>query len=593
MAVVIGWAAEIAPLKSVVSGFPTMKFNTAACFVAAGAGIWLAGLGEERSRLGAIPGAFLIGLAGATLVQYLTGANLGIDQLVFADRGTLTGSGYPGRMSPLAGIAFTTLGIAILLVALGRGRVAVSSGHYLSIVAGFVSFLAAAGYAFGAQAFWGLAFYATMAVHTAVGLMVAVAATLATRPDHGWLAGFNDTPGARTLVIKLLPVAMIVPFSLGLLLLLGSGLGAYSAEFAFALFVPTIVTALILTSLFVADRARETELELYRSGTALRLSEARYRRIFEQTSDLILTADLNQVIEDCNPSVAAAVGINRDQAVGMRIADFISPEDFQRSTGMLRQKMEHGGTTRYDVRVRSRRGDWLYWDINSGLTFDESGTPVGLHVVARDITDQKRAEEHQQLLINELNHRVKNSLAVVQSIVEQTLRRDGVDQDVREALSGRVAALATAHNVVTRKKWVSASMREIISDALTPFCTSDRCKVEGPDLAVSPTTAVTLGLAVHELATNAAKYGALKTGEGRISVRWSVEDGRLKWEWREHDGPVVQSPRQRGFGSRMIERGLARQLGGTVEMDFSADGLRCRLDAPAPSEVPSWSSAPD
>ncbi|HEX8533550.1 MAG TPA: PAS domain S-box protein, partial [Allosphingosinicella sp.] len=135
---------------------------------------------------------------------------------------------------------------------------------------------------------------------------------------------------------------------------------------------------------------------------AMRESEERYRRFFEQTSDLILTADLGQVITDCNPSAAAAVGLTRDEAIGRRISDFVSPDDFGRTTEMLRQKLTTGGTTRYDVRVRSSTGEWLSWEIVSGLTHDREGRPVGLHVVGRDITERKRAEEHQRLLINEL-----------------------------------------------------------------------------------------------------------------------------------------------------------------------------------------------
>jgi len=585
MSVAAGWAFEVPALKSVVPRLSTMKFNTAAAFIAAGAGIWLAGASGRLRQWSLAPAIFLVLLAALTLCQYAIDVDFGIDQMVFADTGLLTGSGHPGRMSPLSAVAFLSLGFGILLVGASQDRRAISTGHYVSVVAGFVAFLAAAGYAFGAEAFWGIGFYTAMAVHTAIGLIVAVAAMLATRADEGWLSGYSDAPAARSLVIQLVPLALLLPFFLGLVLLLGSGLGAYNAAFGFALFVPSIAIALTVIGLIVAHRARATELELYRRGAALRLTEARYRRVFEQTSDLLLTADLDQVIDDCNPSAAAAVGLIREKVIGMRIADFLTAEDFERTSSMLRQKLEKGGTTRYDVRVRNVRGEWLYWEVNSGLTYDEAGAPVGLHVVARDVTERKRAEEHQQLLINELNHRVKNSLAVVQSIVEQTLRGGGVEDGVREALSGRLVALATAHNVVTREKWGSASLREVIGDALKPFCVHDRCSIEGPDVAVSPTTAVTFGLAVHELATNAAKYGALKNEAGRIGVRWSVKDGRLRWEWQEHGGPKVRPPERSGFGTRMIERGLARQLGGTVSMEFRPEGFRCSLEGPAPVDA--------
>jgi two-component sensor histidine kinase len=265
------------------------------------------------------------------------------------------------------------------------------------------------------------------------------------------------------------------------------------------------------------------------------------------------------------------------------VSDFISPEDFDQTTRMLRQKIEQGGTTFYDVRVRSSTGDWLFWEINSGLTYGEDGRPVGLHVVARDITERKRAEEHQRLLINELNHRVKNTLAVVQSISHQSLRNGAAAPGVRENLEGRLAALAAAHDLLTRENWTSASLREVIADAIAPFCGDDRCMVDGPELRLNPKTAVSLTLAMHELATNASKYGSLSKEGGRIAVTWGIESGRLRLEWRESDGPEVRQPSGRGFGTRLIERGLASELGGKVKLSFDPAGVVCSIDAPIPS----------
>ncbi len=316
---------------------------------------------------------------------------------------------------------------------------------------------------------------------------------------------------------------------------------------------------------------------------ARRMSEERYRRIFEQSSDLILAADLNQVITDCNPSAAAAVGVPREEAIGRKISDFVSPEDFQRTTDALQQKLSNGGTTRYDVRVSSSRGEWLHWEIASGLTYNREGVPVELHVVGRDITERKRAEERQRLLVNELNHRVKNTLAVVQSIAQQTLRGDQTAAAAREALEGRLAALSAAHDVLTQESWSSASLHEIAAKAVRPFCDASRCTITGPDIRLNPRTAVAVALAIHELATNAAKYGALSSQAGRVLIDWSVACERFAFVWREVGGPRVAPPTRRGFGSRMIERGIAAELGGRAELDYAEDGLVFRLNAPVPA----------
>ncbi|HEX8415273.1 MAG TPA: sensor histidine kinase, partial [Sphingomicrobium sp.] len=143
-------------------------------------------------------------------------------------------------------------------------------------------------------------------------------------------------------------------------------------------------------------------------------------------------------------------------------------------------------------------------------------------------------------------------------------------------------ALAEAHDVVTREKWTSAPMREIISAALAPFCSEDRCTIDGPDQALRPKTAVSLALAIHELATNASKYGALSVDGGRVTVRWTAEAGQLELEWREEGGPRVAVPEKMGFGSRMIQRGLASELGGDVGLEFLPEGVRCIVRAPLP-----------
>lgn len=316
----------------------------------------------------------------------------------------------------------------------------------------------------------------------------------------------------------------------------------------------------------------------------LQASEERYRRIFEQTSDLILTTDLERIITDCNPSAAAAVGFSREEVIGRRTSEFISQEDFDRGTEAMRQKLEHGGTTRYDVRVRSRNGEWLFWEINSGLTYGEDGQPIGLHVVGRDISDRMRFERQQQILVGELNHRVKNTLAIVQSLAHQTFDKELRSSGAVAGFEGRLQALAGAHNLLTRRNWESASMLEVVTESLAPFCSDGRCSAEGPTLMLPPSTAVALALATHELATNAAKYGALSNDEGRVSVRWAVEADMLSFLWQEEGGPPVAAVSRTGFGTRLIKRTLAAELKGAAEMDFRPGGLVCRVRAP----VPSW-----
>ena len=207
---------------------------------------------------------------------------------------------------------------------------------------------------------------------------------------------------------------------------------------------------------------------------------------------------------------------------------------------------------------------------------------------ARERRARRLAEERQQLLVNELNHRVKNSLATVQAIAQQTLNRPDVPDDARRAFTERLHALARAHDVLTEESWEGAELSDVVASALDPYGGQDvkRFHVDGPSVRLPPRIALSLVMALHELATNAAKYGALSDPNGRIEIVWNVEDredGRyLDLRWTEQDGPPVVPPEHKGFGSRLIERGLAAELQGGARVRYNPTGVVCTIDALLP-----------
>jgi two-component sensor histidine kinase len=225
--------------------------------------------------------------------------------------------------------------------------------------------------------------------------------------------------------------------------------------------------------------------------------------------------------------------------------------------------------------------DFVYQPI-TGL----DGQVTGIFIEGNDVTDRVWAAQHQQLLINELNHRVKNTLATVQSIVSQTLRHAPDRAEARAAIERRLIALSRAHDVLTRENWQGAYLSEMITQALEPFRSPEdnRFHVDGPEIMLSPRMALDLALALHELATNAVKYGALSNEFGEIHLTWAVDDSgappHLKLRWEERGGPPVVQPVRRGFGSRLIERSLAQALQGAVRIDFLPEGVICTVDAP-------------
>lgn len=323
------------------------------------------------------------------------------------------------------------------------------------------------------------------------------------------------------------------------------------------------------------------EVSRARAGLVLRDSEERHRLVFEQARDMIFTADLDQIITACNPATASALDMPIDGLTGRSIAEFVSPEDFERTGAMLRQKLADGGSTGYDVEVVAPSGKRMNWEVNSTLSRDRDGRPTGLHAIARDVTERRAFDERQALLINELNHRVKNTLALVQALALQSIRAD------RDPIAGvadfqlRLAALSSAHDLLTVEQWEGATLGELVNAATNPLRLADsRISGAGPDVQVRPKAAVSIIMALHELTTNALKYGALASEAGRVEIGWSVSDGRLHLNWREQGGPAVAHPEHRGFGIRMIERALATDLAGKATIDFAPDGLVCTILAP-------------
>ena len=227
--------------------------------------------------------------------------------------------------------------------------------------------------------------------------------------------------------------------------------------------------------------------------------------------------------------------------------------------------------------LEERFVDFVYQPIR-----DEDGTIAQVFVQGSDVTERVRAENHQRLLINELNHRVKNTLAAVQSIVTQTLRHAADPGDASRAITARIMALSGAHNVLTRESWDGADLRTLVETAIHPFQGPgpDAFQLSGPDMRVGPYAAISISLALHELATNAVKYGALSTPAGRVRIGWSVgADQVFRLEWIETGGPVVTPSDRRGFGSRLILQVLPDQLQGAAELEYRPAGIAFRLTA--------------
>lgn len=261
---------------------------------------------------------------------------------------------------------------------------------------------------------------------------------------------------------------------------------------------------------------------------------------------------------------------------------FVHPDDAQR----LREEVDRGLRTegRYVAEYRMIRPDdgRLRWMQGAGVVVtDRAGKPLRVIGVVRDITDRKSEEEHRETLLAELDHRVKNVLAAVHSLAAQSARRTTSTEGFLSAFAGRLKAMASAHELLTATRWRGASLAHIAAAELGGLAPG-QARWEGPDLTLTPRAANAVSLALHELATNAVKYGALSVESGRVEVTWTVSPGGgFIVRWVESGGPRVSPPERRGFGSTLLERVTGRELGGECRVDYRADGVRAVLEADA------------
>ncbi len=317
----------------------------------------------------------------------------------------------------------------------------------------------------------------------------------------------------------------------------------------------------------------------------LRESEARFRAMANSAPAPVWVTSADGPIEFVNEAFAEYAGKPADQLTGSGVwFELLHPEDIVDVQRERAKAIEGPHPWSIESRVRHASGEWRWMRTTSRPRFDAAGRFEGYVGLGIDVTDIRAAEERQQLLINELNHRVKNTLATVQSIARQTLR-DGVSGRVARAhFTDRLLALSTAHNVLTRENWESAELADIAAEAVRPYDDPEtpRITLEGPPARVAPSVAVALSMAFHELATIATKSGALSVAAGRVALVWTLcADGRgVDIVWRETGGPPVTPPKEKGFGSRLLGQGLTAEIGRAARLAYDPDGLVCTLTAP-------------
>ena len=328
-------------------------------------------------------------------------------------------------------------------------------------------------------------------------------------------------------------------------------------------------------------------VELENENQALRLKLDRLRHTLDSAKDhAIVTLDLDGRISGWNDGARAVLGYLDTEILGRSGDLFFPAEDRAKGIflGELDRAAQHGRAV--NERWHIRRDGTRFWASGSMMPLvDGHGRAEGFLNILRDNTQVRAEDERRSLLLAELGHRIKNVMATVQAVTHLTLRQTQVSDEVRTALETRLAALSRSHDLLNREGWEGVPLIEIVQRALSAYDGTGRVRPNGPPLRLTPDVVEMLNLVFHELATNAAKYGALSVPDGRIQVSWTVkpaENGKqvVEVEWRERGGPPVSPPSRQGFGTRLLKESLTRKFGGTVDLDFGRDGLQCHIRLP-------------
>lgn len=386
--------------------------------------------------------------------------------------------------------------------------------------------------------------------------------------------------GARAGLVAVALAALAVRF------ILGPPAPTPRDDVALAMFIAVgLLDVVVLSALLRPNAALSLALDpLRRANQDLMASEARFGDLLESAADAVVIVDRGGFIVRANGQSERLFGFPRQDLIGQPVERLIPDSHRASHARFVRDYMASP-----QLREMGHGGE-LQGQTASGATFpvEVSLTPLYndaslVCAVIRDVSLRKAAEDHQTLLIHELNHRVKNTLATVQSIARQTLKSTGDPAAFCEAFTARLVALSQSHDVLTRNDWIGATLSEVLLEQLRPYQNGRgaRFELSGPPVSLTPRVALALGMVFGELSTNAARYGALSNDKGRLLVewRWLDEPGKptLSITWREVDGPPVAPPNQHGFGERLIQRSLSHELGGSAVLTYTAEGLICDL----------------
>jgi PAS domain S-box-containing protein len=358
-------------------------------------------------------------------------------------------------------------------------------------------------------------------------------------------------------------------------------------RFTYATRLSQKIGAVILPSILSVEATKDSggnivgAVNCFQDVTDRKLAEdaaLRLAAIVESSDDAIVGKDLDGIITSWNAGAERTFGYTAEEIIGKPITTLIPP-NYRKEEEAIIERIRRGQRVEHFETVRQRKhGSLIDVSMTISPVKNSQGKIIGASKIARDITDRKRNDAQIVNLAHEAEHRTKNILATVQAAVH--LSHSNTSDDLKRVIEGRINALAKVHTLFVESCWTGAQLHSLVTQELLPYRNGreERVRISGPTVMLETNSAQAIAISLHELATNAAKYGSLSVAEGDVEVAWShMAGGRLSLRWTESGGPTIAPPAHRGCGTRIIEKIIGAQLGGKVRFDWRAPGLTCEI----------------
>jgi PAS domain S-box-containing protein len=587
--VLASWHFDLSALEPLFPRLHSMAPNAAAGAIAAGIGLFC------LTFRGLRPFAWLIGFAlvllgGATIFQDLSGFDLGIDRVLLgnaAPAADLSGHVPSTRMPPGNAGALILFGLALLCAKGDRLGSAISQVLAIAMLAQVLIVLT--GYAYGVATDYYQFPFTSMSPYGLLSTLLLAIGLLAASPEEGIAAAIVEKSPAGEMLRRLLPGILVLPLVIGWFAHQAEIADYYDSAATLAIFAVSSIVVLAAFSWTTIDAVRRADRARNEA-----LIELRGQREWLSTT----VGSIGEGVIATDPSGSVLL-LNKvaERLTGWPLADARGKpiwEVFRVIDEATRKPLDDPALRALRERATTRleSGALLVTRDDKELPIEDSGAPIlgfdgslaGAVLIFRDVTERRRAAQRQTMLVGELNHRVKNVLAIVQSLVQASLRQatNRPAQAMAQTLSERLRALHRAHDLLLEAQWSGASLKAMVERELEPYQREGgpRILIKGPDVLLPPQCTSILAMTLHELATNAVKYGALSAPAGQLSVSWKTARGnRLLLAWEER-GAGVALKRTNGFGMQLIDKGIRHNLGGETKVDFRATGLYVELNVP-------------